>query len=130
MSPIALPGNCAAICCGVCVAGPDLTVTGWGANDLGLLPINLRQVQKGIYEHAQCFDSWGGGITASMFCTVVENGKDSCNGDSGGPAIRSGVQVGIVSFGSGRCGDGSVPAGYVRVEAQIVRNWIRTVSGI
>ena len=40
-------------------------------------------------------------------------GKDSCNGDSGGPLIQKaeGVgkpwfQVGVVSFGTSRCGAG------------------------
>lgn len=135
MSPITIPENCAGGCCTVCVAGPDITVTGWGANNLGLLPINLRQVQKGIYDHTECIGSWLASvwrleITPQMFCTVVENGRDSCNGDSGGPVVRSGVQVGVVSFGSEDCGDGSLPAVYVRIEALLVRDWIRTVSGI
>lgn len=59
-----------------------------------------------------------------MFCTLIEDGRDSCNGDSGSAAVRDGIQVGIVSFGSSVCGDGSRPAGYVRVEEPGIRNWI------
>lgn len=72
---------------------------------------------------------WGG-ITSSMFCTTIENGRDSCNGDSGSAILRDGIQVGIVSFGSEICGDGTLPAVYVRIEEPLVRNWIRQISGI
>jgi hypothetical protein len=91
-----------------------------------------------------------------MFCTTVENGEDSCNGDSGSAIMRAGVQVGVVSFGSEVCGkflkpclsahfkylierkhspvptklgDGSAPAVYVRIEDPLVRNFIREISG-
>lgn len=59
-----------------------------------------------------------------MFCTLIEDGRDSCNGDSGSAVIRDGVQVGIVSFGSSVCGDGSRPAVYVRLEDPQIRSWI------
>lgn len=64
------------------------------------------------------------GVTHSSFCTVVEDGRDSCNGDSGSPVIRHGVQVGLVSFGSSVCGDGTLPAVYVRLEEPTVHNFI------
>lgn len=59
------------------------------------------------------------------------SGKDSCNGDSGGPlayrrnngALEPWYQVGIVSFGTSRCGTGS-PGVYTRVTAFV--NWIAT----
>ena len=46
-------------------------------------------------------------------------GKDTCNGDSGGPIVyetnqRVYYQVGIVSFGSKDCGGGK-PAIYTRI---------------
>ena len=130
MSPIALPDNCDEICCGVCVEDDDLTITGWGADEDDVFPIDLLKIKKGIFEHGACNKAWRNGITSSMFCTSINIGREICGGDSGGPAIRSGVQVGIVSFGTGVCGDGSYPTGYTRIEAPIVRNWIRTVSGI
>lgn len=130
MSPIALPPNCASICCGVCQPGNPITVAGWGQNDAGFLPENLLQVQKAIYLHDECYRSWGGEITSRMFCTVIENGIDSCNGDSGSAIIRDGIQVGVVSFGSPICGDGTRPAVYVRVEDPLIRNFIRQHSGL
>ena len=69
-------------------------------------------------------------LTPRMFCTIVEDGRDSCNGDSGSAVIRDGVQVGIVSFGSAVCGDGSRPAGYVRIENPQIRNFITQHVGI
>lgn len=40
------------------------------------------------------------------------------------------VQVGVVSFGSSTCGDGSGPSGNVRVEFPGVRDWVRAETGI
>lgn len=65
-----------------------------------------------------------------MFCTLIENGRDSCNGDSGSAVTRNGVQVGVVSFGSAVCGDGSRPAVYVRVEQPAIRSWVLDNVGI
>lgn len=39
-------------------------------------------------------------------------------------------QVGVVSFGSSVCGDGSGPSGNVRIEWPGVRNWLTTVTGL
>lgn len=112
------------------MAGNPITVVGWGQNDAGVIPENLLQVQKPIYPHAECGISWRGDITSRMFCSVVENGIDSCNGDSGSAIIRNGIQVGIVSFGSPVCGDGSRPAVYVRIEDPLIRDFIRQTTGI
>lgn len=65
-----------------------------------------------------------------MFCTIIEDGRDSCNGDSGSAVLRNGIQVGVVSFGSAVCGDGSRPAVYVRVEQPQIRDWITGFVGI
>jgi len=55
-----------------------------------------------------------------QICAGGQRGKDSCNGDSGGPLfIRESSndaweQIGLVSFGSTRCGVG-VPGVYTRI---------------
>ena len=54
-------------------------------------------------------------------------GKDSCEGDSGGPLVFTTVdltyyQVGIVSFGSNRCGIGK-PSTYTKVTSFL--DWIK-----
>ena len=55
-------------------------------------------------------------------------GKDSCEGDSGGPLVFTTVvdltyyQVGIVSFGSNKCGIGK-PSTYTKVTSFL--DWIK-----
>jgi len=58
----------------------------------------------------------------TLMCAGGEKGKDSCNGDSGGPLITRDdsdeiikwFQVGIVSFGPKKCGNG-IPGFYTKV---------------
>ncbi|XP_049290198.1 CLIP domain-containing serine protease 14D-like isoform X1 [Anopheles funestus] len=58
-------------------------------------------------------------LTDSQFCAMGSPGKDTCNGDSGGPLMKPikslHYVVGIVSFGPQKCGSG-VPAVYTRVD--------------
>lgn len=129
VTPIRISPICATACCDVCPEGNQIVVAGWGRVDDGSLPEMLRQVSKDIITIESCRDywtgiGWTGGISHSKFCTRVENGRDSCNGDSGSAIVRNGVQVGLVSFGSLVCGDGTVPAVYVRLEEPTVRNFI------
>ena len=62
------------------------------------------------------------------------SGRDSCSGDSGSPLVREvgGVrfQLGVVSFGSNTCGDGSGPSVNSRIEYAPIRSWINSVSGL
>ena len=54
-------------------------------------------------------------------------GKDSCSGDSGGPAVfrefseDPWYQVGLVSYGTKECGQGE-PGVYTKIQGYI--NWI------
>lgn len=125
---IPIPGNCNTACCTVCDPW-DVTVTGWGRDENGALPLNLRQLTAPIHNRIDCNRFWNN-IGPDVFCKSVINGRDTCNGDSGGPLIRVGQQVGIVSFGTSVCGDGSRPSGNVRIEEPGIRNFIRTQSGI
>lgn len=89
------------------------------------------KVDKAVEPLAACSASWSPRtITPRMFCTTIENGRDSCNGDSGSAVVRDGVQHGVVSFGSSVCGDGSRPAVYVRVEDPDVRGWVTEIAQI
>lgn len=72
---------------------------------------------------------------AEKICAgVMTGGKDSCNGDSGGPLFRAGVngapavQYGIVSYGTQTgCGLVNTPAVYTRVSAYTA--WIKKTLG-
>lgn len=130
MKPISLPPTCFETCCGVCLGGSKVTVTGWGRTETSSTSDHLLKVQKDIYDQDECYSSWGGDITSRMFCTRVVNGIDSCNGDSGSPVIRDGLLVGLVSFGSLLCGDGSVPAVYVRLEDPLIRDFIHSYTSL
>merc|ERR1711971_800211 len=67
--------------------------------------------------------------TRRQICAGGEKGKDSCNGDSGGPLIYREYpdepwhQIGLVSFGTSVCG-GGVPGVYTRVAEYM--DWIES----
>lgn len=87
VTAISLPDNCPLTqeCCGVCLEGSPIQVAGWGTDDSGSLSQYLLQAEKDLFDQEECnrlWDSWGG-VTSRMFCTLVENGIDSCGGDSG-----------------------------------------------
>ncbi|KAF2881999.1 hypothetical protein ILUMI_24180 [Ignelater luminosus] len=62
-------------------------------------------------------------IAGSHMCAGGEKGKDSCNGDSGGPLMyrsrstagENWVIIGVVSFGPYGCGAEGEPGAYTRV---------------
>lgn len=130
---IALPGNCAGACCSVCDPW-EIQVSGWGRDENGVLPLNLRQLTAPIHNRAACGQAWQN-IGPDVFCKSVIDNRDTCNGDSGSPVIRRNAQnilqqVGIVSFGTSNCGDGTRPSGNVRIEEPGIRNFIRAQSGL
>lgn len=63
-----------------------------------------------------------------MICAgYATGGKDSCEGDTGGPFVVKKNLVGIVSWGKGCAAPGS-PRVLVKVSA--VRAWIKDKTGI
>ena len=68
-------------------------------------------------------------VSFSDSCNDLILGKDSCNGDSGGPLIYREFtdepwhQIGLVSFGTSICGKG-VPGVYTRVAEYM--DWIES----
>jgi len=119
---------------GLNIVGKNATVIGWGAiDDDGSYPDGLHEVDVQILNNQVCSDLYGPMITETMMCTSGSNGRGSCYGDSGGPALvedvdGSFVQVGIVSFGaSNGCEDG-YPSGQVLVHKFI--DWIQHITGL
>jgi len=108
-----------------------LTVTGWGKTESGQSADVLQQVDVPYQDEEVCTDEFQRfGLTidsSTQMCAGGEHGKDSCNGDSGGPLAfqkrpsEPWFQVGIVSFGTRYCAIGT-PAIYTRVEAYL--DWI------
>jgi len=98
-------------------AGTVLTVSGWGLTTEGgsTLPSSLRYVSVPVVDRATCQTDYGtSAVTGNMFCAAA-SGKDSCNGDSGGPIVDgSGVLQGTVSWGQG-CAEAGYPGVYERI---------------
>ncbi|KPJ00774.1 Trypsin-1 [Papilio xuthus] len=96
-----------------------LIVTGWGSTDqsgYGNIPDRLRFVPVPVMAADECQHAYRFYITPRMVCAgYATGGKDACNHDSGGPAVRDGILLGIVSFGGKKCGDPQSPGVYSRV---------------
>jgi secreted trypsin-like serine protease len=117
-------------------AGRDVTVVGWGDTDISEVEDMsdvLMKVVVSVVPNDECDAVEGSGytyrgqITKSMLCAWAD-GRDSCQGDSGGALVirggsgRSDVQVGIVSWGAG-CAFKRFPGIYARVSQAY--HWIQ-----
>lgn len=118
------------------LAGRTGTVTGWGRRtEFGNISPVLREVNLPIISNPKCMtmyrrsgqNEW---IPRIFICAGTENGgKDSCEGDSGGPMVVKGQNgryelAGVISWGIG-CGDRNRPGVYTRIsefKTWIVRN--------
>ncbi len=117
----------------ILAAGDAVTVYGWGKTEavVGEDPYaSLLSVTLSVLDNSLCRELEGMGPTSSGVSRVHENVfcaqddfQKTCRGDSGGPVIRDGQLVGIVSWGKKQCtGDGK-PGVYTRV--QNYSDWIR-----
>ena len=115
----------------------DLTVTGWGRlyQDYPLRPSILHEVNVPVITNWECSKSiglQGPPIKSGMICAgYPRGGKDTCSGDSGGPAawtdsdLRS-YLIGITSWGIG-CAQPNLPGVYTRVTEYL--DWIDDNTG-
>ncbi|WP_019586826.1 serine protease [Deinococcus apachensis] len=108
------------------VNGKSATVSGWGKTETGAYSNTaLREVTIPITPTGSDCGSRPG----NTICGKYASGKDSCNGDSGGPlaAPYNGKYyvLGIVSYGPSECRGYGV---YTRVNGYI--NWIYQQTGI
>ncbi|VEN58206.1 unnamed protein product [Callosobruchus maculatus] len=101
-----------------------VTVAGWGISDRysahrTYTPV-LQHVDLPVVSLEQCRDIFRSPIDEHQYCVGKKN-KDSCNGDSGGPMMKSLANgrsrnyflFGLVSYGLSDCGGG--PAVYTNV---------------
>ncbi|NWS60280.1 GRAA protein, partial [Chunga burmeisteri] len=116
--------------------GTTCTVAGWGRinSDLKQFSDTLREVNITVISRKICNDNKhyknNPVITDNMICAGAKNGgKDSCNGDSGGPLRCNNVMRGITAFGKSKCGRADGPGVYTRLTKQYLQ-WIRkTIQG-
>lgn len=115
--------------------GNKLPTFGYGSTDPDSLENSdvLRRVNVPVIDHSECrsllYDALGGAsqpllpeqiVTTNMICAGRE-GKDSCQGDDGGPVSINSFLIGITSWGLG-CGVAAQPRVYTRVA--LFRRWI------
>ena len=86
--------------------GKLVTVLGWGLADTATTwyyPEILRQVSLPVVADSTCNDIFTYPVSPAQFCAGYYEGKDACEGDSGGPAVVQvdghWVHAGIVSAG-------------------------------
>ncbi|XP_037001023.2 granzyme A [Artibeus jamaicensis] len=116
--------------------GTGCQVAGWGViNNQRHMPNGLREVNVTVIDRKTCNDphhyDYHPVIGLNMLCAgSPKGGKDSCNGDSGGPLICEGTLRGITSFGkAGRCGDPRWPGVYVLLSQKYLTWIVRTMKG-
>ncbi|KAJ8910303.1 hypothetical protein NQ315_003781 [Exocentrus adspersus] len=93
-----------------------VTSTGWGLttdldHDASLKDISpvLRYVNVEVQALDECGEYYNNNIynitfvTELNICTNGYKNKGTCNGDSGGPLIHDGIQIGLVSIGTTLC---------------------------
>uniref|UniRef100_A0A6J0V3S0 Gilatoxin-like n=1 Tax=Pogona vitticeps TaxID=103695 RepID=A0A6J0V3S0_9SAUR len=122
--PIALPTEPAPV-------GTTCKVMGWGSittpeETYPHVPycVDIEILNDAVCEAA--YPWWEG--SCHTFCAgVLEGGKDSCRGDSGGPLICDGELQGIVSFGGFPCAEPLEPGIYAKVFSY--NAWIQNVTG-
>lgn len=115
------------------IAGPNynladgsiVTVAGYGlTSEDGETSKELMSVSLKVVNLDACKKALEGKVyppTEKHFC-AYEDGKDACQGDSGGGAIHEGVLVGVVSYGKG-CARPGLPGVYLKVSKYY--HWIK-----
>ncbi|XP_011690276.1 PREDICTED: uncharacterized protein LOC105451493 [Wasmannia auropunctata] len=80
--------------------GQACTLSGWGLiRTNGPLPRNLQKMTQVVVAQNKCQDShYEMPLTGSHLCTINRYGIGACSGDSGGPLISKGVQIGVTSW--------------------------------
>ncbi|XP_017029673.2 seminase [Drosophila kikkawai] len=106
-------------------AGELIKVSGWGqiSERNKAVSMQVRSVDVALIPRKTCMSQYKlrGTITSTMFCASVPGVKDSCEGDSGGPAVYQNQLCGIVSWGVG-CARQKSPGVYTNVKT--VRSFI------
>jgi len=118
-------------------AGTSVTLLGWGSTtgDGSTPATRLREVTVAITSQARCQEQNPEQLREGtlnfnqVICTGGEAGKDSCNGDSGGPAVirrdNKWVVVGLSSTGSELPlqGDNCAAEGRLGVYTRVASSW-------
>lgn len=80
----------------------DATVIGWGyyLPNHKIVSEHLRYLDSTIMNPTDCINQmYPALVLGNEICCQVDSESGACNGDSGGPLIDNGTQIGIVSWG-------------------------------
>jgi len=111
--------------------GTPAILIGWGLNESGgEIMTTLQQVDLQIFSSYDCAARHNPGwVFPTNICAgIEEGGKGQCSGDSGGPLIVNGVQVGIVSWSMKPCTIAPYPGVFTAVSNYIP--WIERNTGL
>ncbi|CAH4032287.1 phenoloxidase-activating enzyme-like [Pieris brassicae] len=108
----------------------NFTVAGWGLDESGESSDVKKHVMLPFVKDDYCKERYSDLPLLNVICAGGEAGKDTCNGDSGGPLMYevspSFVIIGVLSFGYRECGIAGWPSVYTNVFQYI--KWIRDVT--
>ncbi|XP_053547790.1 trypsin [Bombina bombina] len=110
VQPISLPTRCDP-------AGTQCLLSGWGNTQSNGVhfPDVLQCLDAPILSNQECSNAYPKRITDNMTCMgYLEGEKDSCQVDSGGPAVCNGELQGVISWGTG-CALPGLPGVYAKV---------------
>ncbi|XP_057621822.1 cationic trypsin-3-like [Chionomys nivalis] len=110
VSTVSLPRSCPSV-------GIDCLVSSWGDTiSIGYgLSSHLFCLNVSILSDSVCHSAYPHKITRNMFCVgFLEEEKDSCEDDSGGPMVCNEELQGIISWGTS-CGEDRKPGVYTKV---------------
>ncbi|XP_059470399.1 chymotrypsin-1-like [Neocloeon triangulifer] len=121
IGPVSLPGQYDQT-----IADKVATVIGWGLDESGgTIQEILKEVDIFVFCDEECYDIHGARYNPKNVCAGIrEGGKGQCNGDSGGPLIVDGRQIGIVSWSIKPCTIAPYPGVYTQVSPFI--DWINS----
>uniref|UniRef100_A0A182QGQ8 Peptidase S1 domain-containing protein n=1 Tax=Anopheles farauti TaxID=69004 RepID=A0A182QGQ8_9DIPT len=107
-----------------------VTLIGWGLTATGgSSPTTLQRVDYYVVPNDECGELHTSTIYPSHICAAIPGGgKGQCSGDSGGPLLHHGVQVGIVSWSIKPCAVAPYPGVLTKVSHHI--DFIREHTGI
>lgn len=100
--------------------GDFIDVYGWGQlSETNKAQVDqMRKVRVPLVLRSKCKEAYRNRetITDSMFCAGDLKDKDSCYGDSGGPAVFQNQLCGVVSWGL-RCASNKYPGVYTSIKS-------------
>ena len=108
-------------------AGTPATVSGYGKTEAGNPSPRLRSAGLFVVDDADCQGFYPSDLDRPTMLCAFAPGRDSCNGDSGGPlTVDDGTLIGLVSWGPEPCADpGGAPGVYTELAEPNIAAFIR-----